>query len=374
MVGPLPPTRGGVTTYMLNVMGSFLNERFTFLPFTTSRPPKKNVAANWGYTAILRGGVMRLISGALITLWHVLIFPFVMLIRRPAVVHVMASDYLVFWEATYYVMMARLFRRPALLRVGGGFDVFYADSSPRMKRMIRGALQLPDGVIVLSDYWREMFAELGRTKNLFVIYNAVGEDVLLDAPPRREGRPICLFLAGPEALRKGSREVIAAIALLEKRGIHAEHRLLAIPPVVEEEIHRAGISRAGISQTVRIQGSLDRQEVVREMRQAHIFLLPSHGEGFPNSLLEAMTAHMAAIATRVGAVPEIISDGVGGILIPTGDAEALAQAMATLIQDPQRCEAMGRHNGKSVRERFANSVVLPKLEAVYRQLIEESGR
>ena len=158
--------------------------------------------------------------------------------------------------------------------------------------------------------------------------------------------------------------MIAAIKILEEQGIHAEHRLLAIPQVVQNEIQQAGIA-----DKVRITGSLDRSGVVREMQRAHIFLLPSHGEGFPNSLLEAMAGYMAVIASPAGAVPEIIDDGVGGLLVPAGDAEALASAMTALIEDPARCEAMGRHNEATVRKRFANDVVLPKLEAVYRRFL-----
>lgn len=366
MVGPLPPTRGGVTTYMLNVMGSFLQERFEFVGFTTSRPPKKNVAANWGYAAILRGGITRTFTGILITAWHVLTFPFVVLLKRPALVQVHASDYLVFWESICYTLLSRLMRRPTLLRIGGGFDVFYNGSSPRAQRLIRAAVRMPDGLIVQSEYWRRLFEKLGRTRNVFAIANAVGEDVLLDSPPDRPQGVICLFIAGPEALRKGSRELIAAIQLLEKRGVRAEYRLLAIPKMIAQEFEQAGIAPL-----VRIQGSLSREEVVREMRQAHLFLLPSHGEGFPNSMLEAMSASMAVVATRVGAVPEVL-EPQGGLLINAGDAAGLADAMETLIRDPQRVTQMGLYNEALVRKRYSNAVVLPQLESAYQCLINRN--
>lgn len=365
MVGPLPPTRGGVTTYMLNVMGSYLQERYEFVGFTTSRPPKKNVAQNWGYGATLKGGLLRTLTGILITLWHLLSFPVVVLRRRPALVQIQASDYFVFWESTCYVLMARLLRVPTLLRIGGAFNVFYGGSSPLGQRMIRAAIGLPDGLIVQSEYWRDLFRQIGRERNVFPIANAVGEELLLDQAPQREAEPIFLFIAGPEAHRKGSRELTAAIQLLGRSGLRARYRFLGVPKVVAEEMELAGVAPL-----VSIAGSMDRATVLEEMRKAHVFLLPSHSEGFPNSLLEAMASQMASIVTPVGAVPEIVRDGPGALVVPAGDAAALAEAIATLARDPQRCLAMGRYNEQVVRERYTNGVVLPQLEAAYRRLID----
>ena len=71
MVGPWPPTKGGVTTFMRNVVASSLKEKYDFIPFTTSRPGKRNVRGdNYGYAAVFRGGLKRVAQGILITLWH----------------------------------------------------------------------------------------------------------------------------------------------------------------------------------------------------------------------------------------------------------------------------------------------------------------
>ena len=134
MVGPWPPTKGGMTTFMLNVVNSDLGRRYDFIRFTTSRPGKRNVKDdNYGYRAIFRGGARRAAAGILITLWHVLIYPFALLRHRPGAVQIHASDFQAFWEAAAYVFMARLFRFPVLLYVGGSFDHFW-DASPARVR------------------------------------------------------------------------------------------------------------------------------------------------------------------------------------------------------------------------------------------------
>jgi hypothetical protein len=58
----IPLTKGGITTFMLNLMASYLSEQFEFVPYTTTRPPKRDVIDNWGYGAVFRGGLVRVYS------------------------------------------------------------------------------------------------------------------------------------------------------------------------------------------------------------------------------------------------------------------------------------------------------------------------
>src|SRR5207248_67917 len=125
MVGPWPPTRGGVTTFMRNVVRSSLRDAYDFVPFTTSRPGKRNVNGdNYGYAAVLRGGLKRVAQGIFITLWHLASYPWIVLAQRPAVIQIQASDFQAFWEASLYVLMGKLLRRPVVMRIGGSFDRF----------------------------------------------------------------------------------------------------------------------------------------------------------------------------------------------------------------------------------------------------------
>src|SRR5215831_2785477 len=107
LVGPMPPTKGGITTFMLNLMASYLNEEFEFVPYTTTRPPKRDVIDNWGYGAVFRGGPVRILQGIFLTIARFLAFPYVVLARRIDLVQIQASDYQVFWEGVIYAILAR---------------------------------------------------------------------------------------------------------------------------------------------------------------------------------------------------------------------------------------------------------------------------
>src|SRR6516162_4267984 len=366
LVGPMPPTKGGVTTFMVNLMASPLNAEFEFVPFDTSRPPKKNVTENWGYRAVLRGGVRRIVWGALVTIWHLLKFPFAVVAARIDLVQIQASDYQVFWEAALYARMARMLRRPVLFRIGGAFDIFHGGASSIERRCIAAVLRLPEVVIAQSRFASDYLRAAGRSGEIVLLPNWMHE---IDASaPRRPPttRPTCLFIAGQEARRKGIEEVLGAAEQLKARGCGVEFQMVAVTPSLEKRIADSGIAGA-----IRMEGAVEHHQLLALMQRCEIFLLPSHGEGFPNSLVEAMATGMACVATPVGAVPEMSADG-GALVIPVGDAAALRSAIERLAADPELRRRLGAEAQRAVRARYTQSSALPPLADAYQHMLTQS--
>jgi glycosyltransferase involved in cell wall biosynthesis len=363
LVGPMPPSKGGVTTFMQNLMASPLNVEFEFVPFTTSRPPKKNVSENWGYRAVLRGGIGRIVRGALVTLWPLLKFPFAVIGGRIDLVQIQASDYQVFWEAALYAAMARILRRPVLFRIGGAFDIFHGGASSIERRLIAAVLRLPDVVIAQSVFASNYVRAAGRIGEIVLLPNWMHE-IDSAAPPRPPAtRPTCLFIIGQEARRKGTEEVLGAIGQLKERGCEVDFQMIAVPQSLQKRIADSGIAGA-----VRMEGPMEHRQVLAWMQRCEIFLLPSHGEGFPNSLVEAMAAGMACIATPVGAVPEMAAEG-GVLIVPVGNAPALANAISQLVASAELRSRLGVQARQTVSAHYVASAALPKLAQAYRKLL-----
>lgn len=360
VVGPFPPTKGGVTTFMLNLTSSMLKDRFDFIPFTTSRPPKKGTLNNYGYAAMFRGGVGRVISGMAVTAWHVISFP--LALSRIDVVQVQASDYQAFWESAVYVGLARAFGKPVVLRIGGAFDVFHAASPPLVQRMIRRVLNAPQWVIAQSHRAKAMIKGAGRAGPILVIPNWPKAELIrkIDRPSR--ANPVFLFIAGSDAHRKGVEEVLAAAQDLAARGSAARFHILAAPEVLEQRI-----AALALPNIVRVEGFVPHARVVEAMGEADVLLLPSHGEGFPNTLIEAMACGLPSIVTPVGGVPEIIEAG-GARLVPVRDAQALAEAIDALCKDEPLRQAMGVAAFAALAARYTAESVLPPLAEVYEAL------
>jgi glycosyltransferase involved in cell wall biosynthesis len=362
LVGPLPPTKGGVTTFMLNLMGSFLAERFEFIGFTTSRPPKKNTFDNYGYAAMFRGGIGRVITGIAVTLFHVAIFPFSLVVRRIDIVQIQASDYQAFWESALYVIWSRLLGRPIIMRIGGAFDVFYANSSPPVRNLIRRTLRLPHCVIAQSEMSRDYLVRAGRDRPIFVLPNWPKDSAIRDPVPN-VGDPICLFVAGSDAKRKGADEVLAAAKILSENGNRVRFHFMAVAPVLEERIRALALKNV-----FQVEGFVSQDRVLDAMTHSDIFLLPSHGEGFPNSLIEAMACAMPSIVTPVGAVPEIARGG-GARVVAVGDGAALAHEIAVLAADARLRRSTGAEARANLQRRYTAERVLPGLANLYLSLL-----
>jgi glycosyltransferase involved in cell wall biosynthesis len=101
-------------------------------------------------------------------------------------------------------------------------------------------------------------------------------------------------------------------------------------------------------------------------------VMPSSLESFGLAALEAMACKVPAIATRVGGVPELIEDGVTGLLFPVGDVDAMAAAAIALLQDRPRFSAMREAARKDAQKRFCASLVLPRYTRYYEEVLARS--
>jgi glycosyltransferase involved in cell wall biosynthesis len=129
--------------------------------------------------------------------------------------------------------------------------------------------------------------------------------------------------------------------------------------------YQALAERLGVSQQVRFLGFVEHQEMPRHYQQADLFVLPSRRESFGLVLAEAMACGLPVVATTAGAIPEVVEDGVTGILVPPDDAEALADAVVSLLSDRPRMQAMGAAGAKRVRERFTWDKVAQRVVGGY---------
>ena len=111
-----------------------------------------------------------------------------------------------------------------------------------------------------------------------------------------------------------------------------------------------------------------RPDAVRVMSAFDVFCLPSHHEGLPVALMEALALGLPVVATRVGGVAELVTDGVDAVLVPAGEPAALADALVALAQDPARRAAMSRAACARADALDATAAVRA-IEAVYREAV-----
>ncbi|HEX9167764.1 MAG TPA: glycosyltransferase family 4 protein, partial [Roseiarcus sp.] len=131
---------------------------------------------------------------------------------------------------------------------------------------------------------------------------------------------------------------------------------------------RQRVAAAGLTERIRFLGELPVEEVPLWYQRISIYVFASRVEGFGLTMLEAMAAGDAVVATRAGAAEMIISDGDDGVLAPVGDAGALVAALEPQMRDPNRVEAMGRRAREKVVSRFSRDREADEISAVYQKV------
>ena len=247
-------------------------------------------------------------------------------------------------------------------------------------------IEQSDGVTAISSYLRDRTREdFGIGDEIEVIHNFVNCDVYLRDPskvaamrPRfvasaNGDRPAEKLLVHLSNFRPVKRvlDVIAVFAQVAK-AIPAQLMLIGDGPDRSAAEHLA--VRLGVADRVHFLG---KQDNVHELLPlADVMLMPSELESFGLAALEAMACSVPAIATRVGGVPELIEDGVDGLLFAVGDTVSMGEATIALLKDEARLQAMATAARKTARERFCSSKVIPQYEAYYERVIArgQSGR
>jgi glycosyltransferase involved in cell wall biosynthesis len=169
---------------------------------------------------------------------------------------------------------------------------------------------------------------------------------------------------------KGQEVFLRAAALIASNNPHVRFVIVGdnnVDRQYKDELKRLTV-RLGIEDRVIFTGF--RTDVPDLLAALSVVVSPSLGlEGLSNSLLESMAAGVPVVATRVGGTPEIVEDGVSGLLVPPGDPEALASALSRLLQDRITAKRLGQSARRQVFSRYSLEQAVASTERLYHDLL-----
>lgn len=284
-----------------------------------------------------------------------------MLFARPRLVHVHLSSRASFWRKSGFLAVAWLLRVPYLIHLHGSeFQIFYERESGRtVQRLVSFFFDRAACVIVLSAHWREWVQGMSANPRVVPIYNPV---VFERRPPSASRTPGVVLFLGRLGKRKGSYDLLEAVRRLSPR--FPQLKVLLGGDGEVEQV-RARAAELGISNHVELLGWVDGARKQQLLAQASVYALPSYNEGLPMSVLEAMSAGLAVVSTKVGGIPEAVRDGQEGLLIEAGDVDALTDALGLMLADPARTARMGEAARERVDRVFSADRLVPEVEAIY---------
>jgi glycosyltransferase involved in cell wall biosynthesis len=221
---------------------------------------------------------------------------------------------------------------------------------------------------------RRLLAAGVEPQRIRVIWSAVDPDALAPSAPREAlraqlGAPpetACVLAAANLVRRKGVDVLLAAVAALAPG---ARWALWIAGDGPERAALEAAASRLGVGDRVRFLGR--RSDVPDLLEACDVFVLPSRKEGLGVAALEAMARGRPVVASAVGGLAEVVAADETGLVVPPGDAAALATALERLIADPELARRLGAAGAKRVAEHFLAERMVSAYESLYREILAE---
>jgi glycosyltransferase involved in cell wall biosynthesis len=299
--------------------------------------------------------------------------------RRPDVTYITCAPSMGLWIRDFPIILAlRVLRIPVVLHLHGGSENGYFGSHG-WSRAIAGLVYGQVAAMIVSTTRVERLAaeRFGRDK-VSLLPNMVPDLFAREpsmAPAGRAGddeRLVALHV-GAQTESKGTLDVLRLAG--EVRDV--DYVLVGpIPPDMTSRID-ALMADLQLHHHVTFRGELVGEDLVGAFRSADLFLFPSHAEGFPMVILEAMGCGLAILATDVGGVPAALGSGgelPAGVVVPAGppvDHEQLASALRTLVSRPDLRAELGANGRVRALTSFSANTVVPQVEGI---LLAAAGR
>lgn len=368
VAGPAAPAMGGIASVIDTSFASGLGEHHRLERFATSgrRDVARGPAGRAIASLLARGlgfdGAFNLEAAAQLRAFHAV------LRARPDLVHLHCSHGWDFWLS---VRMARAARRAgvrSLLHLHGNFDVVFPRWPALRRAAFPHALLVPDRLIVLSEGWKTWFASHVDPARIDVVRNAI--DVGRFRPrthdPARSAVRL-LFVGLRDAEIKGAYDLLAVAPEIVRAAPEVHFVLAGEDDARLEERFVRGTPLAAHCTFL---GRLDAGALTRHYEEADVMLIPSRRDASPLALVEAMAAGLPVVASRVGAIAEVLGEPGGGEWIDAGDRPALARAVLALVRDPARRAALGAANRARAVAELDRTLFGERLAAVYARVLE----
>ena len=301
--------------------------------------------------------------------------------RQVALLHIHVAINASFWRKYLFLMVGLLYRAPTVLHIHAGrFPDFYGRQCGALGRLlIRFGFNRSDAIVAVSAELNGWLRGICTHDRVSTIHNptptptptptststatATPATGVPGAPPRAAATLLYLGHIVPE---KGAFDLIRAMPAIVAAVPDARLLLCGDGNLAAA---RTCIRELGLEAHIELPGWIDKHQRDRLLRHATLFVLPSHAEGLPMSLLEAMAGALPVVASAVGGIPEAVTNGVEGLLVPAGDVAALGQAVIALLASPERRHAMGVAGQARAETKFSCAKSVAAVEGLYDQLM-----
>lgn len=308
-------------------------------------------------------------ANLLVKLWYAfysyVIFLWYMLFDKSIkIVHIQGAAFASFERNMFFVRVGKKFGKKVIMHMHcADFESYYNPSSH--KQRIVDTINACDLYLVLSDSWKTYFESIGVKSDIIkVLNNTITPPIVKEV--NRSPDTFNLLYLGVIGQRKGIYDILKALKdNLEKFETKVR---LRVGGNQEEDKLMAYIKDNGLQNMVTFEGFVTGDKKIECLNWADVYILPSFNEGLPIGILEAMSYGHPIISTPVGGIPEVLKDGVNGVMVEPGNVEQIANAISTFVEHKELVKEYGKNSLVLVKPYLPESV-FATLSNMYNHLI-----
>ncbi len=350
MSGPMPPAIGGMASVLAALESSTLPKRIHLTLFETGKITHSN-------RPLWQSVLSRLML--MFNWWRLFGTT-----PRP-IAHIHTCSGFTFFLDSILLIMCWLRGAPTILHIHGAkFDVFLYSLKPVLAAFARWISRRASVVIVLSTEWQLKLTRYWPD----AVFKVVSNGVTTASHAKNVGQvlqPRFVFM-GNLGQRKGVHVLLQSVQ--SSRASWCLDLAGGEEDPGYAQTARAEIERLGLGERVRLIGPVVGQAKEDLLLGAQGFVLPSLAEGLPMALLEAMAMGLPPVVSAVGAMPEVVRQGIDGLVVPPGDAVALAVALDKLAGEPDVRVSLGLSAAERCRALYGIERMVDRLDGIYANL------
>lgn len=360
-ISPLPPPCGGIASWTKRIMDKGLPRNHKVFLVDTRAHRKRQF---FGDSSFSFKNDQLSVSEIYRTIRILTALVYRIIRHYPDLVHLNCSLSPVgIFRDLLCVYITRLCRIPVVCHFHGSIPETLGERYVELSlRLLNHLICLSKINIAMNQPSLDYLLKIVEDKRCAQLPNFVPDNVfehkILEYNDQSEQRIRILFVGGL-ALAKGFSEIVEIARLFPS---------VKFDLVGSQSSNIEGLLKS-LPHNINLCGEKSNSMVIKEMCASDLFFFPSHSEGFPNAILEAMAVGMPVISTRVGAIPEMIEHSKGGYVFDQGDIQGFAKAIHALIADPKLRMQMGRYNRKKCKTEYTYSVVIGQLTRLYSKVI-----
>ncbi len=252
---------------------------------------------------------------------------------------------------------------------GSEFAKIYENSGSLYKYLVRYVLDNANCVFVLSSYWKSYIKTLSHNPEIRIINNfpsPVFEKLYEDRNFSTNATTELLFL-GKIGQRKGIYDLVDAVDILKSRGVKGFR--ITVGGNGEIDKLKTLISKKGLGNFFNVIGWVSGNQKHDLIKGSDLLLLPSHNEGLPIAILEALSAGLAVLSTNVGGIPDAITDDRYGLLVEPGQPKDLANAISRYLNTEGLVESVARNARKLYDSNYSSKINVEQIRSALKHLV-----